>query len=144
MMSQEQTVKKKFLTKESLFYFFLIFYPRLSGLDFVEKFFWCQGIFFANFDFEYGCKNKFQDNNGKSCSCFKNKVPLKIDFGAVGTHESHSTPWELIAYHNVKETAQKVIWEKLNSMTHLKRVSMLLKMFTVNYIFDIILKSSLD
>ena len=60
------------------------------------NFFWCQGIFFVNFDFKNGCKNEFQDNNAKSCSRFRNKVPLKIDFRADRTHESYPTAWELI------------------------------------------------
>ena len=42
------------------------------------KFFRCQGIFFVNFDFKNECKNEFEDNNEKSCSRFKNRVPLKI------------------------------------------------------------------
>ena len=40
------------------------------------KFFWYQGIFFVNCDLKNGCKNKFEDNNEKSCSRFKNRVPL--------------------------------------------------------------------
>ena len=52
-------------------------------------------IFFVNFDFKNGCKNEFQDNNEKSGSCFKNWVPQKIDFRAVGTRESYPTAWEL-------------------------------------------------
>ena len=46
-------------------------------------------------NFKNGCKNEFQDDNEKSCSWFKNKVPQKIDFRADGTHESHPTAWEL-------------------------------------------------
>ena len=30
------------------------------------KSFWCQGIFFVNFDFKNGFKNEFEDNNEKS------------------------------------------------------------------------------
>ena len=60
------------------------------------KFFWCQGIFFVNLNFKNGCENEFQDNNEKSCSSFKNRVPHKIDFRHDGTHESHPTAWELI------------------------------------------------
>ena len=33
-----------------------------------------------NFNFKKGFKNEFEDNNGKSCSRFKNRAPLKIDF----------------------------------------------------------------
>ena len=50
-----------------------------------------------NFDFKNGCKNEFEDNNEKSGSRFKNRVPLKIDFRAEWTHESKPTAWELIA-----------------------------------------------
>ena len=59
------------------------------------KFFSVKEFFFVSFDFKNGCKNEFQDNNEKSCSCFKNKVCPKIDFRADGTHESHPTAWEL-------------------------------------------------
>ena len=59
------------------------------------KFFWCQGIFFVNFDFKNTCKNEFEDNNEKTCSRFKNESPLKIDFRADWTHESNPTAWEL-------------------------------------------------
>ena len=60
------------------------------------KFFWCQGIFFREFDFTNECKNEFEDNKEKSCSRLKNRVPLKIDFRADWTHESMPTAWELI------------------------------------------------
>ena len=60
------------------------------------KFFWRQRFFFVNFDFKNGCKNEFADNNEKSCSRFKNRVPiLKIDFRADWTHESNPTAWEV-------------------------------------------------
>ena len=52
---------------------FLHLTPRLSG----EFFFGVKEFFFVNFD-------------------FKNRVPLKIDFRAVWTHESIPTAWELI------------------------------------------------
>ena len=39
------------------------------------KFFWCQGIFFVNFDFKNECKSEFEDNDKTSCSRFKNRVP---------------------------------------------------------------------
>ena len=42
-----------------------------------------------------GVKMIIQDNNEKSWSWFKNNVPPKIDFRAVGTHESYPTAWEL-------------------------------------------------
>ena len=51
--------------------------------------------FFVNFDFKNGRKNEFEDNNEKSCSRLKNRVPLKIDFTADWTHESNPTAWEL-------------------------------------------------
>ena len=59
------------------------------------NFFGVKEFFFMNFDSKKGCKNEFEDNNEKSCSRFKNKVSLKIDFGADWTHESISTAWEL-------------------------------------------------
>ena len=59
------------------------------------KFFWCQEIFFREFDFKNGCRNDFEDNNEKSCSPFKNKFPLKIDFRDDWTHESNPTACEL-------------------------------------------------
>ena len=43
------------------------------------KFFWCQGIFFVNFDFENVCKNEFEDNNEKSCSRFKTPDSLGVN-----------------------------------------------------------------
>ena len=52
-------------------------------------------FFFVNYDFKNGCNNEFEDNKEKSCSRFKNKVPLKIDFRADWTHESNPTAWEL-------------------------------------------------
>ena len=59
------------------------------------KFFVVKEFFFLNFDFKNECKNEFEDSNEKSCSRFKNRVPLKIDFGADWTHESDPTAWEL-------------------------------------------------
>ena len=47
------------------------------------------------FDFKKVFKNKFQDNDEKSFSGFKNKVPATNDLKAVETHESHPTAWEL-------------------------------------------------
>ena len=44
------------------------------------KFFWCQEIFYVNFDFKNGCQNDFEDNNEKSCSRFKNRVPPQNRF----------------------------------------------------------------
>ena len=66
------------------------------------KFFWCQGIFFVNFDFKNGCKNEFEDNNEKSRSRFKNRVPLRIDFRADWTHESNPTGQELIKISQIE------------------------------------------
>ena len=44
--------------------------PRLSGLDIFRpskvKFFWCQGFFFREFEFQKWVLNEFQDNNEKS------------------------------------------------------------------------------
>ena len=60
-----------------------------------EFFFWYHGIFFVHFDSKNGCENEFQDNNEKSCRWFKSRILQKIDLRAVGTHESHPTPWEL-------------------------------------------------
>ena len=52
-------------------------------------------FFFVHFDFKNGCKNEFEDNNEKSCSRIKKRVPLKIDFRDDWTHESIPTAWEL-------------------------------------------------
>ena len=49
-----------------------------------------------NLNFKYWCKNEFQDNNEKSCSWFRNRVPQKIDFRADEPHESHPPAWELM------------------------------------------------
>ena len=57
-----------------------------------------------NFDFKNGCKNEFEVNNEKSCSRFKNRVPLKIDFRADWTHESIPTAWELRFFSNFRVT----------------------------------------
>ena len=57
--------------------------PRLSGLD---------------IDYKNWYKIEFQYNNEKSYSWLKNKVPQKIDFRAVGAHESHPSAWELSPY----------------------------------------------
>ena len=62
------------------------------------NFFGVKEFFFVYNDFKNWCKIKFQDNNEKSCSWFKNNVTQKIDFRADGTHKSHPTTWELI-YH---------------------------------------------
>ena len=71
------------------------------------KFFWCQGIFFVNLDLKNECKNEFEDNNEKSCSRFKNRVQLKIDFRADWTHESIPTAWELKSYSALRFLIQK-------------------------------------
>ena len=62
------------------------------------KFFGVRDFFFVNFDFKNGCKNEFDDNNEKSCSRFKNRVPLKIDFRADWTHESIPIAWKLTTW----------------------------------------------
>ena len=82
----------------TLLKYMMVFKNRPSKM----KFFWCQGIFFVNFDFINGCKNEFEDNNEKSCSRLKNRVPLKIDFTADWTHESNPTAWELNCGTNLK------------------------------------------
>ena len=53
------------------------------------KFFWCQGIFFRNFDFKNGCKNEFEDNN-KKLEAFKNEALLKSILEPIGL-----TAWEV-------------------------------------------------
>ena len=55
------------------------------------KRFWCQGFFFINFDFKNECKNEFQDDDEKSVTYSKIGSIIKIDFKAVGTHESDPT-----------------------------------------------------
>ena len=62
------------------------------------NFFGVEKFFFVNFDFKNKFKNEFEDNNEKSCSRFKNRVPLKIDLRADWTYESNSTAWELNRY----------------------------------------------
>ena len=59
------------------------------------KFFGVKEFFRMHFDFKNGCKNEFKDDNEKSWSWFRKRVPHKIDFRADGTHESHPTAWEL-------------------------------------------------
>ena len=44
------------------------------------KLFWCQEIFFGNFDFINEFKNEFKDNNEKSYNWSRNGVAHKIDF----------------------------------------------------------------
>ena len=46
------------------------------------KFFGVEEFFFVNFNLKNGCNNEFEDDHEKSCSRFKNRVPLKIDFRA--------------------------------------------------------------
>ena len=53
-------------------------------------YFWCQEIFYMNFDFKNGCKNEFKDNNEKSCSWFRNRVSHKIYFKAIWSRNGHS------------------------------------------------------
>ena len=52
-------------------------------------------IFFRNFDLMNWVKNEFENNNEKLCSWSTKRFFRKIDFKAVGTHESHSTAREL-------------------------------------------------
>ena len=52
-------------------WFTLLKYIGLWKSSFENKFFWYQEIFYKNFDFKYGCKNEFKDNNEKSCSLSK-------------------------------------------------------------------------
>ena len=54
------------------------------------KFFGVKEFFRMNLDFKNGCKNEFQDNNEKSCSWSRNKVPHKIDFKAVVQRNGHA------------------------------------------------------
>ena len=81
---------KNFRCKGDLRYWVLGAFSKKILFSGVKEF------FFVYYDFKNGCKNEFEDNNEKSCSWFKNKVPQKIDFRADGTHESHPTAWELI------------------------------------------------
>ena len=53
------------------------------------NFFCIKEFFFVTLHFE----NEFEDNNEKSCSRLKNRVPLKINFRADETHESIPTAW---------------------------------------------------
>ena len=46
-------------------------------------------IFFINFDFNK-FQNKFEDNNEKLCSWFRNRVSHKIDFKAVWPSNGHA------------------------------------------------------
>ena len=57
--------------------------------------FWCQRIFFESFDIKNKGENEFENKNEKSCSRFKNRVPLEIDGRANWTHDSNPTAWEL-------------------------------------------------
>ena len=55
-----------------------------------NEIFWCQGIFFINFDFKNICKNKFKDNKEKLCSWSRNRVSHKIDFNAILPLNGHA------------------------------------------------------
>ena len=79
------------------------------------KFFWFEEIFFVYFDFKNGCENEFEDNNKKSCSRFENRVPLKIDFRAYESHESHPTAWEL------RHFRKKILINKFDDLEKLKK-----------------------
>ena len=63
-----------------------IYENRPSKMDF----FWCQGIFFMNFDFNNGCNNEFQDYNEKLCSWTRNRFSRKIDFKAEWPRKGHA------------------------------------------------------
>ena len=54
------------------------------------NFFWCQVIFFMNYDFKNGCRNEFKDNNEKSWSWSENSVAHKIDLKAVWPCDGHA------------------------------------------------------
>ena len=71
-------------------WFTLLKYIGLWKSSFENKFFWYQEIFYKNFDFKYGCKNEFKDNNEKSCSLSKKKVSHKIDFKAQRLRNGHA------------------------------------------------------
>ena len=54
------------------------------------KFFGAKDFFYMIFDFKNGCKNKFNDNNEKSCSWSRNKVSCKIYFNVQWLRNSHA------------------------------------------------------
>ena len=56
----------------------------LRNLPSRMKFFGFKKFFFMNFDFKNGCENEFEHNNEKSCSRFKNRVPLKSISESIG------------------------------------------------------------
>ena len=58
--------------------YMLVYKNRPSKMNF----FWWQGILFTNFDLKNGYKNEFKDNNEKSCSWSRNKIPHEIDLEA--------------------------------------------------------------
>ena len=57
---------------------------------FPNEIFWCQGIFFMNFDCKNGLKNEFKDNNETSYSWSRHRVSHKIDFKAVWPGNGHA------------------------------------------------------
>ena len=61
-----------------------------------QWFFWCQGFFWWIWISKMSVKMILRIIMKKSCSWFKNRVLLKIDFRTDGTDKSHPTPWELI------------------------------------------------
>ena len=88
--------------------------------------FWCQGFFSLNLNVKNGCKNEFQDNNEKFCSWFKNRVPLKIDFRADGTYESHPTAWEFNEnVHFIFEIHKKSLFPTLSGFDSLNDASLI-------------------
>ena len=59
------------------------------------NFFVAKEFFYMNFDFKNGCKNKFKDDNEKSCSWSKNRVSLKMISKPIGCATAMPTAWEL-------------------------------------------------
>ena len=61
----------------------------------MNVFFWCQGIFFVNFDFKNTCKMNFRIITKNHAAHSKIGSALKIDFRADWTHDSNPTALEL-------------------------------------------------
>ena len=73
---------------------------RISHENFYENRFqkmnlWCHKIFFRNFDFKNGFKNKFENENEKIYTWSRNRVSNKSDFEGIWTHELNPKTWEL-------------------------------------------------
>ena len=62
--------------------------------------FFVSRIFFLHIDFKNGCKNELQDIKKYHSADSEISSPEKIDFRAVGTHESHPTALELKIANN--------------------------------------------